>query len=349
MTDKVRSRGRNGGLPVKQEYSNMKIGSIHFPEKPLFLAPMEDVTDIGFRVLCKRYGAAMVYSEFVSAEALVRSVKSTISKLTIADEERPVGIQIYGRDVPQMVEAAQIVEAEAHPDVIDLNFGCPSPTVTSRGRGAGILRDPEEVDRLLDGVFLRLDGKISISVKTRIGMEENLMPQLIQVYNQYPLSEVTVHPRLGNQGYKGSPDLESYGEAAAFSTNSVVYNGDILKSSDAEAIMTRFPETSAIMIGRGLVMNPALAESILGIAEEGSRMKHFQDRILRLYRNAPADDGGILARMKELWGFWVRPLEDEDGTLPSRIRKHYKALKKSRNMAEYVAASEILMECIQEA
>ena len=102
----------------------MKIGNISFGEHPLFLAPMEDVTDIGFRMLCKRFGAAMVYTEFVSAEALVRSVKATMSKLTICNDERPVGIQIYGRDVEAMVEAARIVE-QAHPDVIDLNFGCP--------------------------------------------------------------------------------------------------------------------------------------------------------------------------------------------------------------------------------
>ena len=121
----------------------MKIGNIDFEQQPLFLAPMEDVTDIGFRMLCKRFGAAMVYTEFVSAEALVRSVKSTVSKLTIADEERPVGIQIYGRDVPQMVEAARIVEAEAHPDVIDLNFGCPVKKVAGKGAGAGMLQKPE--------------------------------------------------------------------------------------------------------------------------------------------------------------------------------------------------------------
>ena len=101
----------------------MKIGSIDFGDRPVFLAPMEDVTDIGFRLLCKRFGAAMVYTEFVSAEALIRDVKSTISKLTISDTERPVGIQIYGRDIEAMVEAAKIVE-QAGPDVIDLNFGC---------------------------------------------------------------------------------------------------------------------------------------------------------------------------------------------------------------------------------
>jgi tRNA-dihydrouridine synthase len=102
----------------------MKIGNIEFGERPVFLAPMEDVTDIGFRMLCKRFGASMVYTEFVSAEALVRSIKSTMTKLTISNEERPVGIQIYGRDVDSMVEAAKIVET-ANPDVIDLNFGCP--------------------------------------------------------------------------------------------------------------------------------------------------------------------------------------------------------------------------------
>ena len=102
----------------------MKIGNIEFGERPIFLAPMEDVTDIGFRMLCKRFGTAMVYTEFVSAEALIRDVSSTVRKLTISDEERPVGIQIYGRDVDAMVEAAKIVE-QAGPDVIDLNFGCP--------------------------------------------------------------------------------------------------------------------------------------------------------------------------------------------------------------------------------
>ena len=118
----------------------MKIRNIDLGEKPLFLAPMEDVTDIGFRMLCKRFGAAMVYTEFVSAEALVRNIKSTINKLSIADSERPVGIQIYGRDVESMVEAAKIVE-QVSPDVIDLNFGCPVKKVASKGAGSGMLRN----------------------------------------------------------------------------------------------------------------------------------------------------------------------------------------------------------------
>ena len=121
-------------------HKTMKIGNIEFGPQPLFLAPMEDVTDIGFRMLCKRFGAAMVYTEFVSAEALVRSIKSTVSKLTISDEERPVGIQIYGRTTEDMVEAAKIVE-QAKPDVIDINFGCPVKKVAGKGAGAGMLRN----------------------------------------------------------------------------------------------------------------------------------------------------------------------------------------------------------------
>ena len=118
----------------------MKIGNIDFDNHPLFLAPMEDVTDIGFRMLCKRFGASMVYTEFVSAEALVRSVKSTAAKLVISDEERPVGIQLYGRDADAMVEAARIVES-VNPDIIDLNFGCPVKKVAGKGAGAGMLRN----------------------------------------------------------------------------------------------------------------------------------------------------------------------------------------------------------------
>ena len=144
----------------------MKIGHIDFGNRPLFLAPMEDVTDIGFRMLCKRYGAAMVYTEFVSAEALVRSVKSTMAKLNICDEERPVGIQIYGRDVPQMVEAARIVE-EAKPDIIDLNFGCPVKKVAGKGAGAGMLQNiPLMLDITREVVRA---VHVPVTVKTRLG------------------------------------------------------------------------------------------------------------------------------------------------------------------------------------
>ena len=128
---------------------------------------MEDVTDIGFRMLCKRYGASMVYTEFVSAEALVRSVKSTVNKLTISDEERPVGIQIYGRDVESMVEAAKIVEDQAHPDVIDINFGCPVKKVAGKGAGAGMLQNVPLLLDITKNVVKAVNTPVT--VKTRLG------------------------------------------------------------------------------------------------------------------------------------------------------------------------------------
>ena len=144
----------------------MKIGNIEFGSRPVFLAPMEDVTDIGFRTLCKRFGASMVYTEFVSAEALVRSVKSTMSKLTISDEERPVGIQIYGRDVESMVEAARIVE-QARPDVIDINFGCPVKKVAGKGAGAGMLQNIPLMLDITREVVKAVN--VPVTVKTRLG------------------------------------------------------------------------------------------------------------------------------------------------------------------------------------
>ena len=148
----------------------MNIADISFGNKPLFLAPMEDVTDIGFRTLCKRFGAAMVYTEFVSAEALIRDVKTTLRKLTICDEERPVGIQIYGRDADAMVEAARIVE-QAKPDLIDLNFGCPVKKVAGKGAGAGMLQN---IPLLLDITRKVVDAvNIPVTVKTRLGWDCN--------------------------------------------------------------------------------------------------------------------------------------------------------------------------------
>lgn len=146
----------------------MKIGSLTFNEHPLFLAPMEDVTDIGFRMLCKRYGAAMVYTEFVSADAIIRNIQSTLDKMKINAEERPVGVQIYGRDVDSMVEAARVVE-EIHPDVIDLNFGCPVKKVAGKGAGSGMLKNIPLLLEITKRVVQAV--KTPVTVKTRLGWD----------------------------------------------------------------------------------------------------------------------------------------------------------------------------------
>ena len=237
----------------------MKIGTIDFGERPLFLAPMEDVTDIGFRHLCKRFGAAMVYTEFVSAEALVRSVKSTVSKLTISDEERPVGIQIYGRDVPQMVEAAQIVENEAHPDIIDLNFGCPVKKVASKGAGAGMLRN---IPLLLDITREVVKAvKTPVTVKTRLGWDsENLIiTDLAEQLQDCGIQALTIHGRTRSQMYTGEADWTLIGEVKAHPRIHIpiIGNGDIRSLDEAEAAFNRYG-VDAVMIGRATFGQPWL-------------------------------------------------------------------------------------------
>ena len=199
----------------------MKIGNIEFGPRPVFLAPMEDVTDIGFRLLCKRFGASMVYTEFVSAEALIRDVKSTLQKLTISDEERPVGIQIYGRDIDAMVEAAKIVE-QAGPDLIDLNFGCPVKKVAGKGAGAGMLQN---IPKMLEITRKVVDAvKLPVTVKTRLGWnhEQLIITELAEQLQDCGIQALTIHGRTRSQMYTGQADWTLIGEAkAAFDTYGV--------------------------------------------------------------------------------------------------------------------------------
>ena len=218
---------------------------------------MEDVTDIGFRHLCKRFGAAMVYTEFVSAEALVRSVKSTVSKLTISDEERPVGIQIYGRDVPQMVEAAQIVENEAHPDIIDLNFGCPVKKVASKGAGAGMLRNIPLLLNITREVVKAV--KTPVTVKTRLGWDsENLIiTDLAEQLQDCGIQALTIHGRTRSQMYTGEADWTLIGEVKAHPRIHIpiIGNGDIRSLADADTAFDRYG-VDAVMIGRATFGQP---------------------------------------------------------------------------------------------
>ena len=197
----------------------MNIGNIQFGERPLFLAPMEDVTDIGFRHLCKRFGASMVYTEFVSAEALVRSVNATLRKLTISDEERPVGIQIYGRDVESMVEAAKIVE-QVKPDVIDINFGCPVKKVAGKGAGAGMLQN---IPLLLD-ITREVVKAVNtpVTVKTRLGWNHDqlVICDLAEALQDCGIQALTIHGRTRAQMYTGDADWTLIGEVKLIKASS---------------------------------------------------------------------------------------------------------------------------------
>ena len=228
----------------------MKIGNIDFGERPVFLAPMEDVTDIGFRMLCKRFGAAMVYTEFVSAEALIRDVKSTISKLTISDEERPVGIQIYGRDVEAMVEAAKIVE-QAGPDLIDLNFGCPVKKVAGKGAGAGMLQN---IPKMLEITQKVVDAvKLPVTVKTRLGWnhEQLIITSLAEQLQDCGIQGLTIHGRTRSQMYTGNADWTLIGEVKHNPRIHIpiIGNGDIHSLDEADKAFDEYG-VDAVMIGR---------------------------------------------------------------------------------------------------
>lgn len=247
----------------------MKIRNIDLGEKPLFLAPMEDVTDIGFRMLCKRFGAAMVYTEFVSAEALVRNIKSTINKLSIADSERPVGIQIYGRDVESMVEAAKIVE-QVSPDVIDLNFGCPVKKVASKGAGSGMLRN---IPLMLDITREVVKAvKTPVTVKTRLGWDsENLViTTLAEQLQDCGIEALTIHGRTRAQMYTGNADWSLIKEVKDNPRIHIpiIGNGDITTAEEAKMAFEQYG-VDAVMVGRATFGRPwvfkEMNELILGI------------------------------------------------------------------------------------
>ena len=240
----------------------MKIGTIDFGERPVFLAPMEDVTDIGFRLLCKRFGAAMVYTEFVSAEALIRDVKSTISKLTISDTERPVGIQIYGRDVEAMVEAAKIVE-QAGPDLIDLNFGCPVKKVAGKGAGAGMLQNiPKMLEitrKVVDAVHL------PVTVKTRLGWnhEQLIITDLAEQLQDCGIQALTIHGRTRSQMYTGNADWTLIGEVKRNPRIHIpiIGNGDITSAEETARAFDTYG-VDAVMIGRATFGRPWIFKEV---------------------------------------------------------------------------------------
>ena len=234
----------------------MKIGKLDFGERPLFLAPMEDVTDIGFRMLCKRYGAAMVYTEFVSADAIIRSIKSTLDKMSINDAERPVGVQIYGRDMESMVEAARIVE-RVNPDLIDLNFGCPVKKVAGKGAGSGMLRN---IPLLLD-ITRNVVQAVStpVTVKTRLGWDNDslVITELAEQLQDCGIKALTIHGRTRAQMYTGEADWRLIGEVKRNPRIHIpiIGNGDITTPEEAKRAFDDYG-VDAVMVGRATFGRP---------------------------------------------------------------------------------------------
>lgn len=235
----------------------MKIRNIDLGDKPLLLAPMEDVTDIGFRLLCRRLGASMVYSEFVAADALVRMVNKSLQKLTVCDEERPVVIQIYGKDPIACRDAAQIVVETARPDILDINFGCPVKKVAVKGAGAGMLQN---VPLMLEVTRAVVDAvNVPVTVKTRLGWSEEskIIVPLAEQLQDCGIEALTIHGRTRAQMYTGEADWTLIREVKQNPRMHIpiIGNGDLVTGTDAVRAFSEFG-VDAAMVGRATFGRP---------------------------------------------------------------------------------------------
>ena len=259
----------------------MKIGNIDLGEHPVLLAPMEDVTDIGFRLLCRQMGAAMVYSEFVSSDALIRMVNKSLLKLQICPEERPVAIQIYGKDVEAMREAARIVVDQAHPDVLDINFGCPVKKVAGKGAGAGMLQN---VPGILDITKAVVEAVPStpVTVKTRLAWDEKhlLLPDgtpfivdLAERLQDCGIKALTIHGRTRCQMYKGEADWTLIGEVKNNPRMNIpiIGNGDIDSAPKAKDAFERYG-VDGIMVARASFGRPWIFNEIKHLLQTGEEL-----------------------------------------------------------------------------
>lgn len=272
----------------------MKIGNIDLGERPVMLAPMEDVTDQSFRLLCKEFGASMVYSEFVSADALIRSVNRSLEKIKVCDSERPAAVQIYGRDIESMVEAAKIIESEAHPDVLDINWGCPVKKIARKGCGSGMLQN---VPLLLEITKSVVDAvKLPVTVKTRLGWDVPTLvnpdgtPFIVDLAERLQdcgVKAITIHGRTRSQMYTGEADWTLIGAVKNNQRMSIpiIGNGDIDSGEKAKSAFDKYG-VDGIMVGRATFGRPWIFEEINNClwTEKAKRMLTIDDKLNILRR-----------------------------------------------------------------
>ena len=250
----------------------MQIKDIFFDDKPLFLAPMEDVTDPSFRYICKHFGADMMYTEFVSSDGLIRDAKKTLKKLEIEAGERPIGIQLYGHLIDAMVSAATIVE-EARPDLIDINFGCPVRKIATRGAGAGMLCNVPLMVEMTAAIVKAV--RLPVTVKTRLGWDEDSknIVEIAERLQDVGIAAITIHGRTRAQLYKGEADWTLIG---AVKSNPrmhipVIGNGDVDSGEKARLMFDRYG-VDAIMIGRATYGRPWIFAEIKHFMQTGNNM-----------------------------------------------------------------------------
>lgn len=299
----------------------MQIGNIDLGERPLVLAPMEDVTDIGFRWLCRKMGASMVYSEFVSCDALTRMISSTLRKLHVCDAERPVAIQIYGKDPGAMAEAAKIVVEQAHPDILDLNFGCPVKRVAGKGAGAGLLQNIPLMLDIAQSVVKAVN--IPVTAKTRLGWDCNhlIITELAEQLQDAGIQALTIHGRTRSQMYTGVADWTLIGEVKKNPRLHIpiIGNGDIDSAEKADNAFATYG-VDAVMIGRASFGRPWIFKEIHDCIHKDNPIT-LEDTIGSKY--APMSADWKLDVLKEQVRQSISRIDEYRGIL--HIRRHLAA------------------------
>ncbi len=239
----------------------------HEIEQGLFLAPMEDVSDYPFRMICKKLGADVVYSEFISSEALIRDAEKAFKKMTIKPQEHPIGIQIYGNRIEAMVEAAQIAE-EKGPDFIDINFGCPVKKVALKGAGSGLLQDVPKMIKMCEAVVRSVE--LPVTAKTRLGWDAQTIQivDIAQKMESVGIEALAIHGRTRAQGYKGEADWECIAETKQAVKIPIIGNGDVVDPRQAIEYFEKYG-VDAVMIGRGAIHNPWIFRDAKAYRETG--------------------------------------------------------------------------------
>lgn len=301
-----------------------------------YFAPMEGLTDSIYRRLHHRYfpGVDRYYMPFLSPTVHRCLTRREDRELPFADTESFTAIPQLLAKVPEdFLWAAQQCRDRGYEEV-NLNLGCPSGTVVSKGKGSGMLRDLDALDRFLDAIFA--SAPLPVSVKTRLGMENTTeFYPILEIYNRYPIKELTIHPRVRKQFYDGNVDMEMFRFAWENSKNPICYNGDILSMEDVQKLQKDFPGLEAVMVGRGLVADPGM----LTVGTDKKQLQQFMNALLEEYTVAFGGSRNAMFRLKENWGFLHSRFEGCD--------KLWKKLRKTTDLEEYKAVTAQIFETLE--
>lgn len=304
-----------------------------------YFAPLEGITGYVYRNLqAKHFAPADFYvTPFISPNQM-----RTIRPSDLADilPEHNEGLrvipQLIGNRSDELIDTAMQIRDLGY-DEINLNLGCPSGTVVAKGKGSGLLRDLDRLEAFLTEVYDGLDGRMKMSVKTRIGVNsDDEWEKMVEIFNRFPIEMLTVHCRIRKEFYKGTPHLDAFELALQKSKNPLCYNGDIFSKEAEMLLLSRFPQTDNIMLGRGIIANPALIEELKGtgcLTKE--RMRDFLRDVMDTYKQVYTSDGVVLNKMKELWNYMIWSFDGADG--------YQKEIGKSKSLPEYQGVVNSLM------